>query len=210
MPKLVLLIDTREKGSLPAKLKKAVPYEERALGAGDYWIPKQEGFIIIERSTYSDFIGKIMSGRLWEQVEKCLSKSDDVYFLLENPYMQRFSKFSYKATVGAKTSLSRRVKIFETRNASETFIFIKKLYDKYNTDRNVDYKETRVKPKKMTYLEQARFMLMGLNGVGESTVNKLFNNYDDLYEILRTKENELADVVGEKLANQIRNVLHAK
>ncbi|MGI0057754.1 MAG: ERCC4 domain-containing protein, partial [Nitrosarchaeum sp.] len=158
---------------------------------------------------YTDFIGKIVSGRLWDQMTKCKEASDDVYFLLENPYMQKFSKVSYKAIVAAKTSLSRHVKLFETRNATESFVFIKKLYDKYNSDDNKDFKEVRVKPKKMSFYEQARFMLLGLNGVGDSTVNKMFEAYSSLYEILRTKENELADVVGEKLANQIRNVLHA-
>lgn len=207
---MTLLIDSREKGNLPQKVAHEIPNNEvKALDAGDYWIPKQQGFILIERSTYSDFIGKIISGRLWEQVRKCKEASDDVYFLLENPFMQKFSKVSYKAIVAAKASLSREVRLFETRNASETLVFIKKLYDKYNSDDNKEFKEVRVKPKKMSYYEQARFMLLGLNGVGDSTVNKIFESYGSLYNVLRTKENELADVVGERLANQIRNVLHA-
>ncbi len=51
-------------------------------------------------------------------------------------------------------------------------------------------------------------MLMGLNGVGESTVNKLFDAYDDLDDILRS--DDLAVVVGDRLAKQIKDVLHAK
>ena len=209
LPKLVLLIDSREKGSLPVKLKKAVPYEERALGAGDYWIPKEEGFIIIERSTYSDFIGKIISGRLWKQVEKCLSKSDDVYFLLENPYMQRFSKFSYKATVGAKTSLSRRVKIFETRNASESFVFIVKLYEKYNTDKKVDYKETRVKIKGMTDREMARYCLMGVRGIGQQIADRLLKGHT-LAEVAMMDMDHLTELTTEKIAGKIWKVFHTK
>ena len=205
----MLLIDTREKGSLPKKLKEILPYEERALGAGDYWIPKEQGFIIIERSTYSDFIGKIISGRLWQQVEKCTSKSDDVYFLLENPYMQKFSKFSYKATVGAKTSLSRRVRLFETRNASESFVFIAKLYEKYNTDKKIDYKETRIKIKGMTDREMARYCLMGIRGVGQTTADKLLEGHT-LAEVAMMTDEYLKLLAGDRLAEKIWKVFHTK
>lgn len=203
------MIDSREKGNLPSKLKEKVPYEIRALGAGDYWIPKEKGFIIIERSSYSDFIGKIISGRLWQQVEKCTSKSDDVYFLLENPYMQRFSKFSYKATVGAKTSLSRKVKIFETRNATETFIFITKLYEKYNTDRKVDYKETRVKLKGMTDREMARYCLMGIRGIGQQIADKLLLGHT-LAEVAMMDKDHLTELTTKKIAEKIWKVFHTK
>lgn len=206
---MTLIIDTREKGSLPKKLKEQVPFEERALGAGDYLIPKEEGFILIERSTYSDFIGKIISGRLWEQMNKCLEISDDVYFLLENPYMQRFSKFSYKATVGAKTSLSRHVKIFETRNASESFIFITKLYEKYNSDKQIDYKETRVKPKTMTDREMARYCLMGIRGIGQMIADKLLEGHT-LAEVAMMEEQHIKELTTEKIAKKIWKVFHTK
>ena len=203
----MLLIDTREKGNLHKKLAAEFEHEYRALDAGDYWIPTEDGVIVIERSSYTDFIGKIMSGRLWDQMKKCMEKSTDVYFLLENPYAARFSKFSFKATIGAKTSLSRHVKIFETRNATESFLFIKYLYERLHLNKKISYKETRIKPRNMSNIEQAKYMLMGLNGVGESTVNKLFDAYDDLDDILRS--DDLAVVVGDRLAKQIKDVLHA-
>ena len=206
---LVLLIDTREKGTLHKKLAELFPHEYLALGAGDYWIPKKEGFIVIERSTYQDFIGKIMSGRLWEQMKKCTEKSDDVYFLLENPYGQKFTKFSYKATIGAKTSLSRHVKIFETRNVTESFLFIKYLYEKYNMDRKFDFKETRYKPKGMTDKENARYCLMGIQGIGQQTADKLLENLT-LAELTLFEREQLEKLIGDRLAKKIYQTFNAK
>ena len=207
---MTILIDSREKGNLPKQVKEIIGDAEiTVLDAGDYWIPKEQGFILIERSTYADFIGKIVSGRLWEQMRKCTEASDDVYFVLENPYMQKFSKVSYKAIVGAKTALSRHVKIFETRNASETLVFIKKLYDKYNNNDNSDFREVRVKPKSMTDKEQARFCLMGIRGIGQSIAEKLLESHS-LAEVVLMTEDQLEQFVGNKLLKRLIGIFTVK
>ena len=206
-----MIVDSREKGNLPKNIIKDFNADLMALGAGDYWIPKEDGYIIIERSSYSDFVGKIISGRLWEQLEKCLSKSDDVYFVLENPYLLNRSKMSYKAVIGAMASLSRKgVKLFTTRNSNETYAFIKYLYEKYNTEKKVDQSETRVKPKKMTPREQALYMLMGCNGIGEKTAKSLLNGKslsEFIYYINNTEIDE--SDIDSKLHKQLIEIFNS-
>jgi len=186
-------------------------HEYRALGAGDFWIPKEEGYIIIERSTYSDFVGKIMSGRLWDQIDKCKSKSDDVYFVLENPYLLNRSQISYKAVIGAMASMTRKgVRTFTTRNASETHHLIRYLYEKYNTAKKIDQSATRVKPKKMTFREQAIYALMGMNGIGEKTAESLLHGKtlsEFINFIISTEPDE--SPIDTKLHMQLKEVFTA-
>ena len=78
-----LKIDTREDKLFVRKLRSRIEGDVIVLDAGDYWIQTEDKPIVIERSTYSDFVGKIMSGRLFKQVEKCLSVSNHVIFAIE-------------------------------------------------------------------------------------------------------------------------------
>ena len=91
----MIYIDTREKGQFPVKIKEAFNGEMRTLDAGDYMITKDKGVIVIERSSFADFAGKIKSGRLKEQARKCLEVSEDVYFVVENPWAAKYSKMPW-------------------------------------------------------------------------------------------------------------------
>jgi len=207
---VTLYIDTREKSnSLIRKLKSEIQCEINTLTAGDFWIPKNDNIIVIERSTYTDFAGKIISGRLWEQVDKCLQVSDDVYFLLVNPYLMRYTKMDYRALIAAQTALSRKVKVFTVRNDTESFIFLKKLYDKYNSDRKIEPSEIRAKPKEMTEREQAKYCLMGISGVGSTYADKLLEGRS-LIDIVTMEEDKLIDLTNEKLGNRLYGVFRAK
>lgn len=204
----MLLIDSREKGNLPKKCAKEFDNVIDALGAGDYWIPKDEGFIIIERSTYTDFAGKIMSGRLWEQMNKCLTKSDDVYFILENPFTLKYTKINLKALYSAIASLSRRVKIITTRNSTETFYVIEKLYDKYNNPNKKEFIDTRVKLKDKDPKKQAEYSLMGITGIGGTTASKLLKDRT-LRELVNLSNDQLIEGYGKKIADKLIKVFDA-
>lgn len=205
------MIDTREKGNLHKKIKADIPESEyKALGGGDYLITTDQANIVIERSTYSDFIGKIMSGRLWEQVDKCLQLSDDVYFVLENPYMLNRTHMSLASVYGAIASLSRGVKVITTRNSTETYYFIKSLYNKYHKQKEVSDHEIRVKPKDMTPLEQARFALMGLKGIGAVSADKLLA-MNSLRELCDARnEAILQTLLSSELSRNFIEVIQAK
>ena len=187
----LIIVDSREKGNLKNKLITELGAEVKALGGGDILITTDQANIVIERSTYSDFIGKIMSGRLWEQVDKCLQMSDDVYFVLENPYMLNRTNMSLASVYGAIASLSRGVKVITTRNSTETFYFIKSLYNKYHKQKEVSEHEIRVKPKDMSHAEQALFALKGLTGIGEVTAKKLLIHFETLREVASASVGDL-------------------
>ena len=93
---------------------------------------------MVERSTFADFIGKIKSGRLQEQVRKCKEVSDDVYFLLENPHSAKWSGMPKASIIGAMMSLTRQgVHVMVAQNAGDSYHVIRYLYDKYHSKRKM-------------------------------------------------------------------------
>ena len=177
-----MLIDTREKGKIVKNLLDSCNSELRTLDAGDYYIPLENGGVVIERMTYSDFCGKIMSGRLWTQIEKCRSLSNIVYVILENIYTLKYSKISQSSYLGVLLSMYKMdLRVVNSRNMSETTQIIKKLYEYFEVGRKVSHSEIRVKPKSMSSKNTAIFMLMGVQGVGEKTAKKALKDRT-LYE----------------------------
>ena len=205
----MLYIDTRESGNCHKNIAREVEHEYMALDAGDYIIPKKGGLVVIERSTYTDFAGKIMSGRLWQQLEKCTAITDDVYFILENPFSLKYTKMNLGSIYGAMLSLSRKCKIITTRSASETKIVILGLHTRFTTDKKVEASELRVKLKSKNTNELAKYCLMGITGVGSSRADKLLENRS-IAELSQMSESELSTIVSSKLAKNIYSVLNVK
>ena len=169
-----LLIDTREKGKIVQDLLNSCKAELRTLGAGDYYIPMENGGVVIERMTYIDFCGKIMSGRLWKQIEKCRAQSSIVYIILENIHTMKFTKLHGSSYLGALLAMVKMgLRVVHSRNMGETIHIIKKLYATYECGRKIEYSETRIKMKGMDPRQSAIFMLMGIEGIGEKTATKL-------------------------------------
>ena len=203
----MLFIDTREHGKLVDSLSESVPVKRIVLDAGDFLIPKPQGFVLIERSTFNDFVGKIKSQRLWEQVSKCTEITDDCYLLLENPFALKYSQFNRKAVWAMITEVSRKMKIMMAMNTNDSYVFIKKLYDDYNTERKLERHETRVKSRHMTDEQQALYCLMGIEDVGEVTAKKLLTGAS-IQELSKMSVEQLGVFVDLKLAEKIFSVLH--
>jgi ERCC4-type nuclease len=110
------------------------------------------------------------------------------------------------ALYSAIASLSRKARIITTRNSTETFYIIKKLYDKYNSGKKVEKSMVRVKPKEMTLREQAKFCLMGIDGIGEKTADNILHNrtLKDVANMELGKLSEIASSVSEKIYNVFR------
>ena len=181
----MIVYDTREKGKLPAMMEKEFGGHmlRKALNAGDVLIQSDDKNIIIEISTSSDFISKIISGRLWKQAEKCLDASPDVYFIIENTkYELAFSRKSY---IGAMLSLTRLgIHVIQTHTKGDTMHVIRYLYNKYHTDKG-SLQWGRKKPKGLSNSRQAEYMLMGVVGLGPKTATELLDRYGTLEKLIR-------------------------
>lgn len=207
----MLVVDSREKGSLPARVLRELPSMKAALSAGDYMIPTTyKESILIERSTGADFVGKIVSGRLWEQLRKCMEGASTVYFVIENPGSMRYSKLPMKAVISAMTAVTQKARLFVTSNATETYYLIEKLHREFGSEGkpDVDAFNSRIKPKSMSHEEQAQWALMGITKVGEKTAKKMLMKAGSLSALSQMEAEEMRKQFG-KVGEAVYRVFHS-
>ena len=192
----MILIDTREKGNVPELLAEKNEHEFRALHAGDYWIATESDPIVIERSTYSDFVGKIMSGRLWEQLEKCKSVSSRIYFIFEGGSLYQCN-MNVKSIIGAMLSITAKgAFVIQTKGMAETIHAITYLHEKFGGGKVPTHYHSRIKPKHANEKEQTLMALQGYAKIGSKTAGDLLDKFGSLVKVLEASEEELAEVLG--------------
>ena len=202
-----MIVDSREKGGIVGKLLKYSEIEVRALDCGDYWIKGENGAIVIERMTYSDFGGKVISGRLWKQMSKCFEHTNQVYVILENPNTMKFMKIEDVGYRGAILSLlGMGVKIIYSRTINDTVQYLERMRKKYEEGGKIAFSETRIKQRKMNARQTAEYMLMGVNGVGKKKAQQLLAGRS-LFDVLKLIAER--DVISD-LERRIKNALNAR
>ena len=152
-----------------------VPFEVDMMNGGDCKIDGINGSWLIEVSSIVDFIGKIKSGRLWEQAEKCLADTENVIFCIvgRNDNL-RAKGVSMNARTGAKFSLMRRgIHVVHYNNYSQLLKLIKIIADKMDSKSKTTGEYSKSKPKEMSSYDQAMMMLMSVKGIGEATARKI-------------------------------------
>lgn len=215
---MVLLIDTREKGlQLANYLSSVGELNSRfdVLTAGDFFIVanKPEDNCVIERSTITDFLGKVRSGRLWEQLDKLKATSNNIHFLLEEPYKLKYTKWNTFAAVSLMASVGEQCKLFISQNVTWSSSYIMALHRKYASDREINRNEynKRFRPRKdMTPTETAVWMLESVEGIGEATATKILSNYS-ISELSKMEFEDLSKSLGNAtIADRIYQSLKAK
>ena len=205
-----LKVDTREDDRFVVRLSKEhdIPFDAVALDAGDYLISTEASPILVERSTFTDFVGKIISGRLHKQVEKCKAISDIVIFIIEGHYSKAHTKFSRTAFISTLGSLAMRGVIpICVENSSDTANLISYLYhsiektgDQYNPLLQ------RLKPKDMDNSDRQIFLLTSFAGIGQKKAAKALAQYT-IGEIMRMNRDSMVQTFG-KPGNKMYEVLN--
>ena len=163
-----------------------IHYNLETMNAGDCKIDGTNGSWIIEVSSILDFVGKIRSGRLWEQAEKCLADCENVIFVIVGRDDNLRAKgVSMNARVGAKFSLMRRgIHVIQYTKYSQLLKLIKIISDKMDSKSKSTGEFSRSKPKEMTVYDQAMYMLTGVKGIGEATARKILEE-GSLYDFIQ-------------------------
>lgn len=207
-----IFIDTREKThKLAQMLEKQYRVTYMVLQAGDYLIPKKQGYILIEKATYTDFLGKVRDGRIWNQINGMKALTDHFYLLLENPWMlKKFTNWNEKSAMALEGAvLEAGCPIFKSQQTMQSLFFMQYLINKYSDEnRDVSKFEVRYKPKEMTLEQQSVYLLTGITGIGESTAVKLLEKFGTLGELSYAKLEDIESVVNVKVAKRIQEVFH--
>lgn len=206
-----IVVDTREKKNnaiLKYFADVGLEISYSPLDAGDYMFVTKDGeTVLIERTRYTDFVGKIYSGRLWGQAKKLRSLGDIVVWILEDPYSLRFVRnLNMRVVYGAKVSLIKSgFWVIDSRNRTETAITIRTLFEQLHGERRA-----YITKKKFAHTleEQAYEMLMGVRGIGLKKAKSLLERFGSVRNTVNADKTELSKVLGFKLAEVFSQVVN--
>jgi len=195
-PKIQIVVDTREKQSLIAAnlLEKKANIKFEKLDIGDYLV----GDTIIERKTFSDFVGSMMNKRLQEQLIN-LRKYPQQFLIIEGfyyNYKNERTKVHENAIRGMLLSIAIdfQIPIIYTENEEDTSKFLiltARKYEKPKTDHAIRQTKTA-----RSLEERKQFILEGFPGIGPATAKQLLDNFDSLRDIFNASKEELESTVG--------------
>lgn len=198
-PNLPIIIDTREKQSLTATnlLSKKANITFEKLEVGDYLV----GDVLIERKTFSDFVGSMINKRLTEQLIN-LRKSEKCFLLIEG-FDYDYKKFNVheNAIKGMFlcVAVDFGIPIIYTKDGGETADFLILMAKREKKGDN----PIRQKKNFKSIEEQKQFILEGFPGIGATTAKRLLSKFRNLNEIFGANTEELKDsgMSEEKIIN---------
>jgi Fanconi anemia group M protein len=200
-PKIPIIVDTREKQSLIAAnlLERKANISFEKLDIGDYLIQDT----VIERKTFSDFVGSMINKRLQEQLINI--KKYPKHFLILEGFYYNYNKFNIheNAIRGMLLSIANdfQIPIIYTEDESDTSKFLITLARRFEKPKSTSSIRQSKTPK--TLEEQKQFILEGFPGIGPVAAKTLLIEFSNLRNVFGALPEELQKIkLDEK---QIKN-----
>ncbi|UCG03062.1 MAG: DEAD/DEAH box helicase family protein [Candidatus Heimdallarchaeota archaeon] len=219
IPKPQIIIDSRETSSRIPKLLKqhGAQLQSQELEVGDYILSNR---LIVERKTYSDFVGSIIDGRLFQpsspgkhsQLARLAQQKFPLILIqLESDVIER--QIHINSLMGAISSviLDFQIPIVFTRNDSETAALMYQLAKREQGDTTVEISLPTVSKKEQNVREIQMFMLATIPGINAAKAKNLLEKFQTIQGIASANVEELLAVpqIGRKLATRIQTVLNS-
>ena len=206
-PNCKIIIDTREKQSLIAAnlIEQKALTEFEKLEIGDYLV----GNTIIERKTFSDFVGSMLDKRLTSQLIE-MQKYENRILILEN-FGYNYSKFNVHENAIRGMILST-IQNFKTpivytadeKDTAKFLISIAKKFEKNKQEFSIRQNKT---PKNLE--EQKQFILEGFPKIGPTAAKKMLNKFGNLRKTFESLPEELKKIgLNEKQISEFLKVLN--
>jgi ERCC4-type nuclease len=194
----LIIADIHEKNSLVISELKAsmqINLELKPLKIGDYLT----GEIIIERKTYSDFIGSMISKRLLEQLNQMKAYPKQI-LILEGlkDLPQKEYKFNPNSIRGAILSIinNHNIPIIFTQNYLDTAKYLIILSKQTQKPESSPTLHSRI-PK--TPQEQKKYILESFPNIGPKTADKLLERFGTIKNTINAPKEELKEILKEKV-----------
>jgi ERCC4-type nuclease len=183
----------------------------KQLKVGDYICSDRVG---IERKTVADFLGSVMNGRLFRQLDELSSSFENPVLILEgNPELLWYENGMHpNALRGAMASITvdYRVPIIWTRNAKETAAQIHWIAYREQVKKGKDV-SIRGDKRAMDLAQRQQFIVAGLPHVNSKLSKRLLEHFGSVRKVFNARQERLmkVDKIGEKKAKQIWELINS-
>ncbi|MFX1505805.1 MAG: ERCC4 domain-containing protein [Promethearchaeota archaeon] len=214
-----IIVDSRESSSrIPKLLKRhGAQLISEELEVGDYILSNR---LVVERKTYSDFVGSIIDGRLFQSsspgqysqlARLAQQKMPLILIQLESEVIER--QIHINSLMGAFSSiiLDFRIPIVFTQNDSETASLLYQLAKREQLGSSSDISLPTVSKKEQNIREIQMFMLATIPGINTTKAKNLLDKFHTITAIASAELEELIAVpqIGKKLAIRVQTVLNS-
>ena len=222
----MIIIDSKEANTKVAqRLFKLLPTEIESLEVGDYLV----GEFLVERMSLSDFLNKVRSGRLWQQLNKLASvESHKPRIIIEGSFgliyklkrkrdedgkivEERVLNWSENQLYGLLEAIIDRYKIpiLNFSSAYWTVNYITYLNFKSGGKTN---KQVRFQKPSETLAEKQIYFISGLPNVGYELAKRLLEYFKTPKNVVNASIEELQKVkgIGEKTANEVFTIINSE
>ena len=182
-----IIIDHREaklKALLQEKFKK-ISFESQQLDVADIVVSENTA---IERKEGVDFIGSLIDGRLFEQLERLKDTYENAILLLEGLNEGILENTGVKKTsiygALAKISYKMGIAIIPTQNLEDTLIAIERIAFREQVKKGSSIL-SRKAPKEMTKTERRTFIIEGLVDIGPKKAQILIKRFKSPYQVFK-------------------------
>jgi Fanconi anemia group M protein len=212
----MIIVDSREKDEKIIKEleKNGIKVEIDKLDVGDYLIMGREKNVLIERKTWSDFIGAMFSGRLFEQLVN-LKRVENVEkaLIIEGSFglVKRFHiNVNYNSVVGALNSVWLDFKIPIIHSFSEYFTaLILVSIDKKLGEIKEKKELILAKPKAESIEEEALRVIASFPMISEKRAKEVLGYFGSIHNFVNNvdKINEI-EGIGDKIRDRIKILIN--
>jgi ERCC4-type nuclease len=211
----LIIIDTREKADIIIKVldKYNVAYEIEKLEIADYFITGGENNVLAERKTWSDFIGAIYSGRLFEQlVNMNKVENAEKVLVIEGSFglVKKFHmKVNYNTIVGALNSVLFDFKIPIIHSFSQYFTALLLVSMNKRLGETREKKELIMsKPKAESIEEEVLRVVASFPMISEKRAREILAYFGSIHKFVNNvDEIDKIEGIGEKIKNKIKGVI---
>jgi len=147
-----LVVDNRERELITLLTKHNISHKVDTLDLGDIIFKSDDEIVfVIERKTLNDLKASICDGRLREQKARLMSNFEKsrIMYLIEGRVSTAFdgaiSGMSISTILGSiiNTLLRDDLKVYKTNSIEESVIFIQRLLEKFTSEFDVFFKESK-------------------------------------------------------------------
>jgi len=219
----MIVVDRREMGEhpdIPGLLSLQIRVE--TLDSADYAFLTTEGALGIERCEIQNFIQKLRSGELEDQLVRCADQYQTVFVLIEgvfdqvSGYISNYRKdenrgsywrtridpsVRYAEVASALVRLSQLgFEVIQTANFEVSMLAIKAIYEQRTKteEEHHMFKSSRSPkvPSRLTNNPKVPMLMALCPRLPEKTAIRLINKYETLFNIMFAEEEELLQVEG--------------